>query len=116
METKGSRGGKTGNEGGVYVDGGVWELPTFEISLDRRTSNRFNEDEHQPCRHAVDVERFPERQVRDSIRGHMFTRPAYKEWTVPRVLVAYNEGGYCSTGICADCARDALNTLDEKRK
>ena len=24
-------------------------------------------------------------------------------WTCPRVVVAWNEGGCCSTGICYDC-------------
>ena len=25
------------------------------------------------------------------------------QWICPRVVVAYNEGGYASTGVCLDC-------------
>lgn len=30
------------------------------------------------------------------------------EGIVPRVVIAYNEGGYNSVGICADCLIEAL--------
>ncbi len=72
--------------------GGVWEFA--EWVLDRQVKVTFygKYSDEWPCRH---VQHF---------RGNM-GRPT---WTVPLVAVGFNEGGYCSTGICAECVADAV--------
>lgn len=37
-----------------------------------------------------------------------------KKWVCPRVVVARNQGGYDSTGVCADCVVEAVKSLDKK--
>lgn len=34
-----------------------------------------------------------------------------REWTCPRVVVAVNEAGHNSTGVCLDCILEAAATL-----
>ncbi|GEM_PF-5189668 len=47
------------------------------------------------------------------LRGNdKYTCPHVHEDIVPRVVVAYNEGGYNSVGICADCLLEALQKLE----
>jgi hypothetical protein len=59
-------------------EGCIWEGPNFEIELDRNVSK-----EYDLCKHVKD----------NKLRA---------------IIIAYNEGGYNSTGVCADCIIEAL--------
>ena len=36
-------------------------------------------------------------------------------WICPRVVVAYNEGGFNSTIVCLDCILDAVTSLSKQK-
>lgn len=70
------------------AEGGIWEFQSFNILKNyivRRASC------HCICRHAI-----PQENGRHII---------------PYVFEALNEGGYCSTGICAQCALEAFEQI-----
>lgn len=64
--------------------GGVWEDSAWRIEYDAEVEHPSSDQER--CPHAV---------------GHEY------KWLVPRVVVATNEGGFNSTGVCLDCILDA---------
>lgn len=64
---------------GSYVEGAAWELLT-----DERVEARHTE---APCAHAV------------RRRGY---------FVVPRLVRAYNQGGFDCTAVCADCVAEAI--------
>jgi len=82
--------------------GGVWETPDFEIRFDNKCSSLTHEC---PCPHAYDF------SIRTG-KTHAGREWTDRQWFVPRALVAFNEGGFCSTGICVDCALAAIKSLD----
>lgn len=61
-------------------EGGIWEHKQFEIQTDLNISEHEN-----TCRHVKD--------------GHL-----------KAVIVAENEGGYNTTGVCVECIIEALKT------
>lgn len=68
--------------------GGVWEEAAWRIvygyEVDRPWSDQVR------CPHCADTP---------------------SGWMVPRVVVATNESGFNSTGVCLDCILDAAKTL-----
>lgn len=70
--------------------GGVWEESEWRIEYDHEVI--FPEPDEEPCPHGVDIE---------------LDDPDQARWSVPRVVVATNEGGFNSTGVCLDCILDA---------
>ena len=80
--------------------GGMWE-GEWEI--------RFNVNCQQdtgitPCKHCGPVRD----EEHKSFRGHTWIE---KKFICPRVVVALNEGGYNSTGVCLDCILEAAIKL-----
>lgn len=71
--------------------GGIWELPQFDIEFDY-VSGKW---QHK-CKHAR-------------------TGAKEGEHVIPRVVIAWNEGGHCSTGVCLDCILDAAKTVNVRR-
>lgn len=74
--------------------GGMWELPGWDVRLDCHTSIE--------CPHGIEI-----------FEGHPrwddgIFEEVPRQWIVPRVVEAFNEGGSCSTGICIDCILDNL--------
>lgn len=88
--------------------GGVWEGPGIELRHDVEQDDFLGIG--APCPHALNL-----RQIEvDYGEGRIEPR---RVWTVPRVLVAYNEGGHCTTGACLDCAADAaLRPIPRKHR
>ncbi len=84
--------------------GGQWEGDSWEVQFN------VHMQENEPfelCPHAIRLERIdPRFNVRTSSDGRDLTWKI--QWIIPRIAVAYNEGGHCSTGICIDCIADAL--------
>ncbi len=88
--------------------GGLWEDDEITIEFDVPVSRlvggsiyaRLGRDFGAPCPHAMSVSREP---AKDGGRDC-----EQESWTVPRVVVAHNEAGHASTGVCCDCLADAL--------
>lgn len=101
--------------------GGVWESPRWSVQYDVDTSTytktengRVSDGPERPCRHAVDgrVDTPPQVYLADPQLTLSPATLVLTKWTVPRVVVAWNEGGPCSTGICLDCILEAAAKLD----
>jgi hypothetical protein len=77
----------------VVAEGSLWEGPSFEIHTDYILSNY---EEH--CRHC-----------RGPFTRELLTNKLVPEYYIcPVVIVAHNEGGYNSTGLCGLCVKEAL--------
>jgi len=74
--------------------GGMWESSSWAIAIDYQCSGDFG----NPCKHC--------HSIRQDMHGHAVS------WICPRVVIAENEAGHSSTGVCADCIMDALAELE----
>ena len=74
-----------------FVEGGLWDNKEWNICFDVSISR----DNH--CRHC---------------RENDDPADKYEEFICPRVIVAYNEGGCASTGVCLDCVLEAVTQMD----
>ena len=68
--------------------GGLWDLPGWDLL--RNHSKELRPPNDRVCPHAI-----PQK------RAHWYT--------IPFVIVLFNEGGCCGAGACAECVRDRLN-------
>lgn len=50
----------------------------------------------------------------EPIPGREYTCSHVRDGKVPRIIVAQNEGGHNSTGICLDCLLAALRAIGEE--
>lgn len=105
----------------ITVDvGGVWDYGAWEVRFDAEAEAYWSKQARwevpeggvwpaghyvadwsdHPCPHAGNIRELPP--------YHPEHHPDEKrrEWTVPRVVVAYNEAGFSSTGVCMDCILD----------
>lgn len=77
----------------LFADGAMWEGGPWKLVADRECSAYGG---GKPCPHC--------HSARDKVHTRLdkstYTEPV---WTCPRVVIAYNEGGYNSTGVCLDC-------------
>lgn len=80
--------------------GGMWENEEWEMRFNEECSSYgFGE----PCKHCGEkYQRFEKRSD-----GSVYNENEWL-WICPRVVVAYNECGYNSTGVCLDCILEAL--------
>jgi hypothetical protein len=75
-----------------FQDGCMWEEDEWEIVTDCECSGL---DDDALCRHCHSE------QKTEHGAGVL------KAWICPAVVVAYNEGGHCSTGVCLHCILEA---------
>jgi hypothetical protein len=90
-----------------FKQGAVWEDYGFSILTDYL--HTYNENDLSACVHAhsfCDEEH-------TAYGGKKYTT---RSWIVPRVAKAWNEAGYCTTGICVDCILEALIKLGDENK
>lgn len=80
-----------------FLEGSMWEGGPWEIEYDHECSKNGG---GRPCKHC-----HGERIVIHE-RSDKSTYPETL-WTCPRVVVAYNEAGHNSTGVCLDCILEA---------
>lgn len=82
-----------------FAEGSVWEDFPWQIA--------FNVDcsYSTPCRHCHS------HRIKVSTRWDGSTCEA-AHWTCPRVVIAQNEGGYNSTGVCLDCILEAADAIE----
>jgi hypothetical protein len=79
----------------------MWEEPEWEMWFDKACSPVGG---GKACKHCKALE---------DIKTNGWTET--NRWSCPRVIVVWNEGGYSSTGVCADCVLEALKDEAEKR-
>ena len=77
-----------------FSEGGMWEDPCFEIEYD------VDVEVFNKCRHCGPVYK----EVHVSFSGSTFTT---EHVNCPAVVVARNEGGHNSTGVCLQCIMEA---------
>lgn len=80
--------------------GGMWEETWWKV--DENVEVGENDSTFKPCPHCDG----PFTRIDDRVWRHKRTY-----WTCPRVIVAINEGGYNSTGVCLDCVIDAVEEI-----
>lgn len=83
----------------IVTCGGLWEESEFEIS-----ENVEVRGIEQPCPHAHS-RKVNQHQSYDGTFWETI------DWTCPFVVVAKNEGGYNSTGVCLDCILEAAKKI-----
>lgn len=91
--------------------GGQWEFVAWEVRFDVK----LEEDEFSLCPHAIPVPRGSPQfdiQVRQD-NGVAIDISCETQWVIPRAVIGYNEGGYCSTGICLDCILEAVPKINQ---
>lgn len=78
--------------------GGMWEFPEWEVEFDYECSS-YGIPTSERCKHCREITK-KEHKRSDGSKFYEDT------WICPRVVVARNEGGYNSTGVCLDCILD----------
>jgi hypothetical protein len=84
-----------------FAVGGQWENAAWEIVHNAIVSMWSG---GSPCPHCGK----PFTQFGHHTNGKRFDS---QHWICPRVVVAYNEGGFSSTGVCLDCILEAAHAL-----
>ena len=77
----------------TFTEGCMWDGGNWEIRINHECSS-FGGGE--PCKHCHSKKELP----KPNAYGGTYSQ---QTWICPRVIVAYNEGGYNSVGICLDC-------------
>ena len=75
-----------------FGTGGLWEDSAFIIATDYL----FEVMDKKPCKHC---------HSKKKIDNDLYM-------TCPRVVIATNEGGYKTTGVCLDCIIEAAKTIE----
>lgn len=84
-----------------FSTGCLWEGGGFEIAIDCEV----NESSGDICKHCHSKET----KVHKRHNGTTWDEIV---WRCPKVVIAYNEGGHNSTGVCLDCIIEANNKID----
>ena len=85
-----------------FNEGGMWEEKGFEIKLDCEIKDESTKE--NICRHCHTITE-KEKTLNNGKKYKLYS------WICPRVVIAYNESGYNSTGVCLDCIIEAEKTL-----
>lgn len=83
----------------------TFEGDTFEIGIDIECTESVGT---KMCKHSHSK----------SIKTHSrYDGSTWEEviWICPKMIIAYNEGGYNKTGVCFDCIIEANNLLKDIR-
>lgn len=85
----------------VMAVGGMWESAEWHVAYDHPVTEFGG---CVPCPHC-----HSDRQVsHTTAHGGRYVR---REWVCPRVVIAENECGNNTTGVCLDCILEAAPTL-----
>ena len=88
----------------VLKTGCIWESGNWEIAFDEDIEE--NNNGSPPCSHCIDRHI----HLHTTFYGDTYEKV---RWLCPRTVVAWNEGGYNSTGVCLDCILEAAGKLDK---
>lgn len=80
-----------------FTEGAMWEGYPWRIEFNHECSGYSG----TPCRHCHGDHVVAHKRH----DGSQFTE---RKWICPRVVVALNEAGYNSTGVCLDCILKAV--------
>ncbi len=83
-----------------FSEGGLWEESYWYLHTDC-------EIQENPCQHCHSEQDIIIQETTYQWSKHI--------WICPRVIVAINEGGYNTTGVCLDCILEAATTLNEEK-
>lgn len=105
-----------------FDGGGVWELPGWSIQYDADActyagtqDGKVFQGDGVPCPHARGIHDDPPRvNPANPPWSTSSSTTVTTHWVVPRVVVATNESGFATTGVCLDCILEAAATLDGK--
>lgn len=86
----------------TFTEGCMWEGGSWHIDVNHEGSAHGG---GEPCKHC--------RDIHDKVHTRSWEDSTWTErvWTIPRVVIAFNEGGYNSTGVCLDCILEAAGRL-----
>ena len=86
----------------LFEDGCMWEGGGFEISINHECSEFGAKN---MCKHCHSKQTIIHKRSDDTTWNEDI-------WICPKVVIAHNEGGYNSTGVCLDCIIEANNKID----
>lgn len=88
-----------------FEEGCMWEGDPWFVETDHTCSSFSG----KPCKHC---------HSEHDVIHERFDKSTYttREWICPRVVVAVNEAGYNSTGVCLDCILEAAATLRQSER
>jgi hypothetical protein len=86
-----------------FENGCMWEGGGFEIETNYECCEN---DGGEPCKHCHSIEIEENKTVYDNSIYYK------KKWICPNVVIAVNEGGFNSTGVCLDCIIEAAQSLE----
>lgn len=86
-----------------FEEGVMWDDNPWTIETDYECSEYGGE----PCKHCSPIygKRYEDENPAVDARE--------RKWTCPRVVIAVNEGGYNSTGVCLDCILEAAEYVNK---
>ncbi len=84
-----------------FSEGSLWENKPWEIDFNVEV---YLHELKLPCKHCYDLE------TRIGDRSWDTEFPTYESFYAkcPRVIIAINEGGHSSTGLCLDCVLEKV--------
>lgn len=83
----------------TFAEGGLWEESEWTLEFGYQL-----EPPETPCRHCQSG-------------GKQYSEDRMKwmdVWVCPRVIIARNEGGHNSTGLCYDCVKEGVESTPGK--
>jgi hypothetical protein len=100
-----------------YARGGIWEFNEWAILIDciheedcysnAKTGEKWLHC-FKPCKHAILIKK-EEKKGKNIYDESWIDRTLF--FKIPRVVVATNEGGYNTTGVCLDCILERAKNL-----
>ena len=93
------------NKPKIFNIGGMWEEKEWEIHFNVKCPVYTDNDLLNGCPHCSEVfsETLPANQYHNERIDRYFI--------CPRVVIAVNEGGHNSTGVCLDCILEAAKEI-----
>jgi hypothetical protein len=85
--------------------GSLWEEEGLDLCLNYLLFKDHAPGGTPPCPHSKYMETF---HFAGGIHDATWAENAY---IVPRVIIAYNEGGHATTGVCLDCLSEVADGL-----
>ena len=88
----------------TFSEGGMWDKNEWEIYFDDEIGAY---SDVVPCKHCSEI------REKENTRydGSIYYTTVF---TCPSVVVAKNEGGYASTGVCLQCIIEASESIEEE--
>lgn len=88
----------------IFHEGGMWDEAGWEVRLNVECDDSYGGI--KPCKHCLDIKMVAHE---NSEKSFSWTQ---MEWICPRVVVARNEGGCATTGVCMDCIVEASGVVN----